>query len=139
MRILMRAGQTIVFLILAGLAGGAWVFADSGHGATGDEIANSLRRQIGYCWEGAGDLPPAHRIDVLLRFSLDRDGGIAGAINILSPEAGNGLEAPTSRPAVQKAVAAVTKCAPYNLPKEHYDIWDDVEVTIGPVSMSLVS
>ncbi len=91
----------------------------------------ALRRQIGYCWRGIEDLPREDQIDVVLRVELNRDGSLASNVDLISP---------SSRPigrsglAVDLALRAVRKCAPYKLPEDDYDQWKLIDVTIGPRS-----
>ena len=93
-----------------------------------------LRRQIGSCWRGAENLSQPERVSVVLRFQLTPSGELDGDVTLVSPEADE-----VSAVAISRATDAILNCAPYNLPKEHYHIWEDVEVTIGPPKNNLVS
>lgn len=111
--------------------------ADRDREGAGDRRGNTaslqaaLRRQIGYCWRGIEDLPREDQIDVVLRVELNRDGSLASNVNLISP---------ASRPigrsglAVDLALRAVRKCAPYKLPEDDYEQWKLIDVTIGPRS-----
>lgn len=111
--------------------------ADRDREGAGDRRGNTaslqaaLRRQIGYCWRGIEDLPREDQIDVVLRVELNRDGSLASNVNLISP---------ASRPigrsglAVDLALRAVRKCAPYKLPEDDYEQWQLIDVTIGPRS-----
>ncbi|MEZ6012451.1 MAG: cell envelope integrity protein TolA [Hyphomonas sp.] len=89
----------------------------------------AMRRQIYACWRGVSDLPPEDQIDVQMRVSLNRDGTLKGNVELVSPR---------SRPigrsgiAVDVALRAVRKCAPYQLPEDDYEFWKDINVTISP-------
>ena len=89
----------------------------------------AMRRQIMVCWRGVSDLPPEDQIDVVMRVSLNPDGSLKGNVELVSPR---------SRPigrsgiAVDVALRAVRKCAPYQLPEDDYEIWKDINVTISP-------
>ncbi|KCZ84693.1 hypothetical protein HAD_03400 [Hyphomonas adhaerens MHS-3] len=89
----------------------------------------AMRRQIYTCWRGVSDLPKEDQIDVQMRVTLNRDGTLKGNVELVSPR---------SRPigrsgiAVDVALRAVRKCAPYQLPEDDYDLWKDINVTVSP-------
>ena len=89
----------------------------------------AMRRQIYTCWRGVSDLPKEDQIDVQMRITLNRDGTLKGNVELVSPR---------SRPigrsgiAVDVALRAVRKCAPYQLPEDDYDLWKDINVTVSP-------
>lgn len=89
----------------------------------------AMRRQIYVCWRGVSDLPKEDQIDVEMRVSLNRDGSLKGNVELVKPR---------SRPigrsgiAVDVALRAVRKCAPYQLPEDDYELWKDINVTISP-------
>jgi len=89
----------------------------------------AMRRQIYTCWRGVSDLPKEDQIDVQMRVTLNRDGTLKGNVELISPR---------SRPigrsgiAVDVALRAVRKCAPYQLPEDDYDLWKDINVTVSP-------
>lgn len=98
-------------------------------GATAS-LQAALRRQIGECWATVDDLPPEHQIDVTVSVQLARDGSLVSSK----------LISPSSRPvgrsgiAVDRALLAVRKCGEtnYRLPPEDYELWKDINVTLGP-------
>lgn len=98
-------------------------------GATAS-LQAALRRQIGECWPTVDDLPPEHQIDVVVGVQLARDGSLISSK----------LISPGSRPvgrsgiAVDRALLAVRKCGEttYRLPAEDYELWKDINVTLGP-------
>lgn len=89
----------------------------------------AMRSQIEPCWVPITDLPPEHQILVTIRVDLNRDGTINGSPVLVSP---------SSRPvgrsgiAVDRALRAVRKCEAYRLPADDYDLWKQIDVTIGP-------
>lgn len=89
----------------------------------------AMRRQIMVCWRGVSDLPPEDQIDVEMNVQLNRDGSLAGNVDLVSPRS-----RPVGRSgiAVDVALRAVRKCAPYQLPEDDYDQWKDITVSIGP-------
>ncbi|MEZ5998830.1 MAG: cell envelope integrity protein TolA [Hyphomonas sp.] len=89
----------------------------------------AMRRQIYVCWRGVSDLPPEDQIDVEMRVSLNRDGSLKGNVELVTPRS-----RPVGRSgiAVDVALRAVRKCAPYQLPEDDYELWKDINVTISP-------
>jgi outer membrane biosynthesis protein TonB len=110
--------------------------ADRDREGAGDRSGNtaslqaSVRRQIGFCWRGIEDLPKEDQIDVMIRMQLATDGSLIGSAELVSPKS---RPAGRSGLAVDLALRAVRKCAPYNLPEDAYEQWKDIEVTIGPI------
>ena len=104
--------------------------AGKGQGNTAS-LQAAMRRQIGYCWRTVDDLPDPARLVVTIAVELDLDGNIKGSARIIKP---------TRRPigdrymgtAMDRALIAVRKCAPYKLPPDDYDKWKEIEVVIGP-------
>ena len=91
----------------------------------------AMRRQIYVCWRGVSDLPKEDQIDVEMRVELNRDGSLKGNVELVTPRS-----RPVGRSgiAVDVALRAVRKCAPYQLPEDDYDQWKDITVSIGPTA-----
>lgn len=100
-------------------------------GATAS-LQAALRRQIIECWPGIDDFPKEHQILVTINMKLARDGSLDGPPTVVSPK-----PRPVGRSglAVEMALTAVRRCADignYRLPPEDYELWKDINVTIGP-------
>ncbi|MFN3607559.1 MAG: hypothetical protein ACK4Y9_00695 [Hyphomonas sp.] len=100
-------------------------------GATAS-LQAALRRQIGECWPGIDDFPKEHQILVTINMKLTRDGALDGPPTLVSPK-----PRPVGRSglAVEMALTAVRRCGEignYRLPAEDYELWKDINVTIGP-------
>jgi len=110
--------------------------ADRDREGVGDRSGNIgslqaiLKRQIGDCWDGIGDLPVEDQIDVEVRMRLEIDGTLAEPVELISPKGAG--QSRYKQVAIQKALLAARSCAAYRLPKESYDQWKDIVVTIGP-------
>ena len=89
----------------------------------------AVRRQIGYEWRDVSDLPKEDQINVVIRLELARDGSLVNSVELVSPK-----PRPIGRSgiAVDRALLAARKAAPYNLPPDDYDQWKEIDVTIGP-------
>ena len=94
---------------------------------------DGLRVSVQDCWVvDVGSR--AADVTVTVGFSLDQNGKVSGDIRLISATGGD--EAAT-RTAFQSARRAVLRCQKngYDLPKEKYDHWRDVEITFNPEKM----
>lgn len=85
-------------------------------------VAEVLRASIKTCWATVADLPEPERLTVKVNVALDEDGALMGEPRILIPEEIDPYDE-AMQTAVDRAMRAVKKCAPYELPAEHYLIW----------------
>lgn len=96
-------------------------------------VETILISQLKLCWDDVVDLPNPQRLQVTVRMQLNIDGTLRSGVEVVSPRRTIG-----DRPmqvAVERALRAVRKCAPYRLPEgseTYYDEWNDVTVNIGP-------
>lgn len=106
----------------------------------GDQTGNTsrveglIRSQMMLCWDDVVDLPHPERLNVTVRMALTRDGYLDGEVELVSP-----TRAPVGDRAmgvaIDRALRATRKCAPYRLPEgaqETYFEWKDVVLRIGP-------
>jgi outer membrane biosynthesis protein TonB len=91
----------------------------------------AMRRQIMSCWRGVSDLPKEDQINVEVRVTLNPDGSLKSDAQLVSPRS-----RPVGRSglAVDVALRAVRKCQPYQLPADDYDLWQDMNIIIGPTA-----
>lgn len=101
----------------------------------GDRQANVIRLEslmysrVKVCWQGVDDLPYPERLNVRMRVELNPN-GIIEDLRLIEP---------TRRPlgyspmgtAVDRALRAVEKCAPYRLPSDEYEDWREVNINLG--------
>lgn len=110
--------------------------ADRDREGVGDRTGNigslqaMLKRQIESCWDGIDDLPPEDQIDVEVRMKLNANGTIDGSVELESPK-GRAIGR-YKQIAVERALRATRSCAAYRLPKESYEEWKEIIVTVGP-------
>ncbi|MEL7109117.1 MAG: hypothetical protein AAGJ68_01820 [Pseudomonadota bacterium] len=109
--------------------------ADRDQAGAGERNANIIRLEnlmysrVKECWQGVDDLPFPERLNVKMNVELSQ----AGAVQDLK------LVSPARRPlgnspmgtAVDRALRAVEKCAPYRLPKDEYEDWRDININLG--------
>ena len=88
---------------------------------------DALRSQVAQCWSPPVGAIGAETLAVKVKFGLDRSGQVSA-----SPEVMNGSSNPAFRAAASSAVRAVMRCAPYSLPAEKYDAWQEVIINFDP-------
>jgi TolA protein len=95
-------------------------------------LIDALRQRLSECWT----VPPGAReasITVKVRFNLSRDGKVEGLPVVIGGGSGDALAAATA----QSAVSAVMECQAYDfLPKDRYDMWQEITVNFTPDMMS---
>ncbi len=106
----------------------------------GDRTSNTstvigiIAAQMNLCWDSVDDLPHPERLNVTLRMALTRDGNLDGDVQLVKPmRAAIGDRA--MGVAIERAMRAARKCAPYSLPEgaqDNYEEWKDVVLEIGP-------
>jgi colicin import membrane protein len=88
---------------------------------------DALRQQIQACWNPPFGVDEAMDLKVQVQIKLTLSGEVEGAPQIKS-SGGSGVQ----RAAAEAARRAVLSCAPYNLPADKYDTWQDVVVNFDP-------
>lgn len=97
-------------------------------------VINIVRAQMEVCWDDVDDLPRPERLNVSVTFTLDRDGTLRDDVKLINPARVPIGDRPMQQ-AIERALRAVRKCAPYRLPEDalvSYDDWKDVTMNIGP-------
>lgn len=103
---------------------------------TGNTVAVEalIYDQMRICWDTVEDLPDSQRLNVTVKVELNRDGSIKDGPDLVNP-----TRAPIGDRymgvAIERALRATRKCAPYRLPEgadEYYDEWREVTLNIGP-------
>lgn len=89
-------------------------------------IGDALVSQVKQCFT----VPPAAReldISVRIRFQLNQDGSVAG-----KPVIDNPSSDPIFDATARAAVSAILDCQNYNLPQDHYDLWQENGLDFNP-------
>lgn len=89
-----------------------------------------LYSRIFPCWDGVTDLPYPERLNVRMKLQLNQNGTIAD-LSLVEPRRRPVGSSPMGT-AVDRALRAVRKCAPYNLPIDDYENWREGAVNLGP-------
>nr|WP_319514113.1 cell envelope biogenesis protein TolA [uncultured Cohaesibacter sp.] len=91
---------------------------------------DALRAQISRCWSPPVGAADASQLAVKIEFGLDRQGNVN-----FGPQP---IEYPANQfgvAAVESAMRAVRRCAPYSLPAEKYEAWRRVRINFDPSDM----
>lgn len=95
-------------------------------------LIDALRQRLSECWT----VPPGAReaaITVKVQFNLSPDGRVQGLPIVIGGGGGDALSAATA----QSAISAVMECQSYDfLPKDRYDMWQEITVNFTPDMMS---
>jgi hypothetical protein len=94
---------------------------------------DALRAQMMKCWNVPIGAPDPHALVLRVKVDLNQDGTVLGSPQLLDTQ---GLGDPYFRAASESAIRAVKMCAPYKLPAEKYDAWNEVTVTFDPTKMA---
>ncbi|MET0183149.1 MAG: cell envelope integrity protein TolA [Caulobacterales bacterium] len=91
-----------------------------------------LRHQ---CWREPADATDPGRLVVTVRININRNGGLEGEPQLVSPRTSGGD--PEMRAAIENALRAVRLCDPFPLgddpvAAEHYELWRRMEYTFRP-------
>lgn len=94
---------------------------------------DALRAQMMKCWNVPIGAPDPRALVLNVKVHFNQDGTILGSPQLLDTQ---GLGDPYFRAASESAIRAVKMCAPYKLPAEKYDAWNEVTVTFDPTKMA---
>lgn len=97
-------------------------------------VESILYGRVFPCWDGVSDLPYPEKLNVRMSLSLKRNGQIDD-LRLIEPTR-RPLGSSPMGTAVDRALRAVRKCAPYNLPEEDYEFWREGSVNLGPAFTS---
>lgn len=101
----------------------------------GERNANTARlesvmyNKIFPCWDGVSDQPNPEKLNVTMALTLNREGNVDD-LRLVSPGRRPLGNSPMGT-AVDRALRAVRKCAPYNLPDDEYATWREIKVNLG--------
>ncbi len=98
-------------------------------------LRDAMRSQIERCWIIPAGARDAERLTIKIRIFLNPDGSLARPPEIVDQARMYRPGQEYFRVAAESARRAVQKCAPLKLPREHYDIWRESELTFDPSKM----
>ncbi len=96
-------------------------------------IIGAIQRQVSECWSFPAGAKGAENLIIPIRIQLTPDGNLMGAPDIQNKDAmsSNGYY----RVAAEAATRAIRRCAPFELPKDRYDMWRDIILNFNPSEM----
>lgn len=98
-------------------------------------LSDAMRAQIERCWIIPAGARDARDLTITIRVSLNPDGSLARPPEIVDAKRMFQKGQEFYRVAAEGARRAVQKCAPLDLPVEHYEIWRVSELTFDPSKM----
>jgi colicin import membrane protein len=90
----------------------------------------ALRAKIVACWNVPLGASNAEEVRTVVQFHMNRDGTVAGTPTILERPSGRYAQI-----APESIVRAIMQCAPYQLPPEKYDQWQEVRLNFNPIEL----
>lgn len=95
-----------------------------------DLLKSQLSGQLKRCWHLPGGGGGIETMVVTLSWNLKQDGSLDGVPKVVRPQSG-----PVFQIAAEAAMRAVTRCAPFDLPREKYAVWKLVTWSFDPRDM----
>ena len=115
-----------------------YAFADMARASAGSGTAmtvselEALQSAMYKCWRIPLDAKNPEELGVRVRVRLRPDGNVQ-TVDLLDEARINSSPNPFLKIAAQRAVSAVSKCAPYDfLPQEKYSMWQDMTLNFVP-------
>lgn len=100
------------------------------------DLQDSLRSQVQQCWSPPVGAPHAEELVVEFELSLKADGSIAKAPQLSVESESAAAHDSFTRAAAEAARRAIYTCAPYKLPSDRYDQWQDITLNFDPRHMA---
>ena len=98
-------------------------------------IEDFVRQKMRECWSIPSGAKDAEDLVVIMFVQLNPEGYLIGAPRIMNQpglfQGGNEY----FQIAAESAARAVRRCEPYDLPKEHYNLWKELELKFDPREM----
>jgi hypothetical protein len=95
------------------------------------DLINIVREQIKMCWIEPADMSDPQNLLVELKIELNPNGGLAKSPILVNPSSRNGAS-PSLRVAIDNAIRATKQCAPFNLPQDRYNEWQNFIFRFDP-------
>lgn len=99
------------------------------------QLADALRSEIAPCWSPPVGAPDPSDLVVVFEVFLNPDGSVARPPQLAASSAGAATDNPFTRAAAEAARRAIYTCAPYKLPANQYNQWQDIEIQFDPRQM----
>lgn len=96
-------------------------------------ITAMIQAQMRDCWDDVEDLPNPERLNVILEIELNRDGTLKRDVRLVDP-ARPPIGDRVMGVAIERALRAARRCAPYRIPEQaqdYYEEWDVTTLRVG--------
>jgi len=90
------------------------------------DLQTALSSQIMQCWSPPVGAPNANDLVVDFDLFLNQDGSVARPPQLTGNSASEAAHNPFTRAAAEAARRAIYTCAPYKLPANRYNIWQEI-------------
>lgn len=100
------------------------------------QIELSFLARLKNCWPDVQDLPNPERLVVTVKMQLNQDGTIRGDARLVRPRR-VAIGDRAMKQAVERALRAARRCAPYEVPEgaqTMYEDWKNVTLVVGPAN-----
>lgn len=98
-------------------------------------ISDFIKTKMRDCWTAPVGAANVGEMLVIIRFSLNQEGFLLGQPKIQNQTQIFASNDPFYRAAAEGALRAVRLCEPYELPREIYDQWKELELNFDPSDM----
>ncbi|WP_138379065.1 cell envelope integrity protein TolA [Luteithermobacter gelatinilyticus] len=95
-------------------------------------LADAIRRQVHNCWSIPAGAKNAEDLQVVIRINLTPDGKLARPPKVKDQDRMHQPGQEFFRTAAESALRAVRKCEPYELPRDKYELWREIELIFDP-------
>jgi len=99
------------------------------------DLRSMLQSEIYRCWSPPVGAPRPEKLIVSYELFLNRDGSVAQPPQLTAASMAAVASDPYMRAAAEAARRAIYTCAPYRLPADRYNQWNDVTFTFNPSDM----
>lgn len=96
------------------------------------DIQAAMRQQMYECWNIPAGAPNAEELIVFVRIRLTPDGHLAGAPELSSETRAAMSSNPYMRTAAESVLRALSICEPYQLPRDRYALWRELDMEFDP-------
>ena len=96
-------------------------------------ITTALQQLVGECWNPPTGASNAEDLKVRVRILFNVDGELARPPEIMDKGRMNSNS--FYRVAAESAARAIRRCAPYELPKDKYELWKEIDFMFDPSEM----
>ena len=95
-------------------------------------LAKALGQQVSGCWQAPPGSGQARQPVIKVRVTLRRDGHLRGTPQVLSRNTGGQAGSDLFLPTADRALRAVMRCSPFQMPAGQFAAWRVLELNFDP-------